>query len=239
MIEAQLEQGKQKWYNPSVKITASALGALAGVSGLISGYYEILQGDLAPSGLWNSFIGPSYSMYDNGVYEVLTVVPSFHLTGLLAMVVSSVALVWALGFLHRKHGAPVMLLLAVTQCLVGGAWVLDLGIFTSILATRINNPLDWWRTHLPEKAQKILAQLWPWSVVAYSILSVMLLGATVLGVDNKSVVDLVIMIASAMIIPIPLMIVGGIARDIQQRMKRDQKSHVVSHQADLLHNITS
>ena len=109
-----------------------------------------------------------------------------------------------------------------------------MGLFTCLLATRIHDPMNWWRTHLPDKAQTILARLWPYAVVSYSILSVMLLGATVLGVDNNSVVDLVIKIASAMIIPIPLMILGGIARDIQKRTINN-KSQPVRQHTILLH----
>ena len=161
-------------------------------------------------------IGPYYSTWENGAYRVFTVIPSFYITGILAVIISSVALIWSVGFIHKKNGSLVMFLLAISQCLVGGGWVLDLGIFTSILASRINRPLDWWRRYLPEKAF-ILARLWYLSVFVYGILSTMLLSATVMGINNHTIVDLIVPIASVMIVPVPIMIFGGIALDIQNQ----------------------
>ena len=108
-----------------------------------------------------------------------------------------------------------MLILALAQCLVGGGWVLDLGIFTSVFGSRINHPLNWWRKHLPMNVRPILVSLWPWSVLGYSLLSLLLLIATVMGVNNASIVKYTLSIATAMIIPIPIMILGAIAHDIQ------------------------
>jgi len=198
-----------------VKITASAFGALAGVTGIISGYFEMRQGNVPTSGLWTSFIGPAYSMYENNAYSVMTVVPNFLLTGVLALLISSIALIWSVRCIHRKNGTWVMLLLAIAQALVGGGWVLDLGLFTSLLATRIHSPLTLWRAYLPERALRMLAQLYPWAVLSFSTLSVMLLGTTLLGFNSEAIVSLVTPIATAMIIPAPLMIIGGIAHDIK------------------------
>ena len=204
---------KQRGYNKAIRITASAFGALAGVTGIIAGYFEILQGNTVPSGLWISMIGPNYSTWENGAYRVLTIIPSFYITGILALIISTIALVWSLGYIHKKNGASVMFILAIAQCLVGGGWVLDLGIFTSILASRINSPLDWWNSHLPKNAYNI-TRLWSLSVFVYGILSVMLLGATLMGLNNQAILDMVLPIASFMIIPVPIMIFGAIASDL-------------------------
>ena len=40
-----------------------AFAMLCGVTGLIAGYFEILQGNVAPDGLIISTIGPEYSMW--------------------------------------------------------------------------------------------------------------------------------------------------------------------------------
>ena len=214
MIQTQNVKRKQKWNNKAIRITASAFGALAGVTGIIAGYFEILQGNAIPSDIWISMIGSNYSMWENRAYDALTVIPSFYITGILALIISSVALIWSVVYIHKKNGTFIMIILAIFQCLVGGGWVLDLGIFTSILATRINSPLNWWRRNLPKRVY-ILSRLWPLSVLGYAILSMMLLVSTVLGVNNQSIVSMVTPIASAMIIPVPVMIIGGIAYDIK------------------------
>jgi hypothetical protein len=118
-------------------------------------------------------------------------------------------------YIHRKNGAWVMLLLAIAQALVGGGWVLDLGLFTSLLATGVRSPLTLWRACLPERAVRMLARLYPWAVLSFSTLSVMLLGATFLGFNSEVIVSMVTPIATAMIIPAPLMIISGIAHDIK------------------------
>ena len=77
MIQTNSVKVVQESSNKAIRITASAFGALAGVTGLIAGYYEILQGNTAPSDLWSSMIGPYYSTWKNGAYRVFTVIPSF------------------------------------------------------------------------------------------------------------------------------------------------------------------
>ena len=201
--------------NRAVKITASAFGALAGITGIISGVFEIQQGNIPPSSLWTSFIGPAYSMYENNAYTVMTIVPNFFLTGTLALLISSITLLWSIRYIHSKNGSKVMLLLSIAQTLVGGGWVLDLGLFTSLLATIIQSPLTWWRKHLPKCAVRLLTQLYPWALRSFSIMSIMLLGSTLLGVNNEAFVSLITPIAAIMIFPTPLMIIGGIAHDVQ------------------------
>jgi len=151
MIQIKNLRRKLECNNKAIRITASAFGVLAGITGLIAGAFEILQGNTTPSGLWISMIGPNYSTWENGAYRVFTIIPSFFITGILALIISSIALVWSVRFIHKKNGASVIFLLAIAQCLVGGGWVLDLGIFASILASRINSPLDWWGATYPRR----------------------------------------------------------------------------------------
>ena len=67
-------------YNTAIRVNASAFGILAGLTGIIAGYFEIQQGDVIPQGLWISSIGPGYRMWEDSAYAAITVLPSFYLT---------------------------------------------------------------------------------------------------------------------------------------------------------------
>jgi hypothetical protein len=201
-----------------------AFAMLCGVTGIIAGYFEILQGNTAPDGLIISTIGPEYSMWTTySIYELmepysaLTIIPNFLLTGIASIIVSCLVIIWAVGFIHKKHGVIIFLFLSILQLFVGGAFVMDLAIITGITATRINKPLRWWRAHLSDKMQLLFAKLWPWSLMFYIALSIILLGITILGLNNIAFLRYLDIAATLMFIPLILMIIGGFAYDIQKQ----------------------
>ena len=200
----------------SIRVVASSFGLLAGLTGIISGLFLMQQGDYAPSTYWVSFIGPSYSMWQDSAYSVFTIIPSFYWSGALAIIVSVVSTVWSISFIHKRKGASGMFALAIIQALVGGGWVLDLGIFTCIMGSAIGTPLSWWRKRLQGNTRSTLARVWSWSLVFYGALSALLLIFTIVGVNNAKILENVLNIAGLMIIPVPFMILGGISRDIQK-----------------------
>jgi hypothetical protein len=218
------KNSKLKWQHISAtRISASAFGVFCGLTGMIVGYFETLQGNIAPNGFIISTIGPTYSMWDTygiwdlwDTYSAITVIPNFFLTGIMAILVSFLVIIWSVGFIHKKYGGMIFLLLSVIQFLVGGSFVLDLALITGIVATRINQPLTWWRSHLSVNVQNVLAQLWPWSFIAYLFLVIVLLGITIFGVNNASLLNLLGVFAAAMFVPLLLMIFGGFACDIRR-----------------------
>jgi hypothetical protein len=111
--------------------------------------------------------------------------------------------------------------------LVGGGWVIDLGIITCILATRINKPLNWWRSHLPIMFRRWLAKLFPFVVIIYSVVAISMNVFSILGVNNVVLIHYIGLLAAVMFIPILLMIFGGLAHDIQRQRRIDQESEAV------------
>jgi len=205
-------------------MSVSALGVLCGLTGIIAGYFETLQGNIAPNGFIISTIGPTYSMWDTygiwdlwDTYSAITIIPNFFLTGIVAILVSFLVIIWSIGFVHKKYGAMIFLLLSIIQFLVGGSFVLDLALVAVIVATRINKPLTWWRSHLSVNVRNVLTKLWPWSFITYVFLSIILLGITIFGVNDASLLDLLGVFAAAIFIPLLLMIFGGFAYDIQRQ----------------------
>jgi hypothetical protein len=76
--------------------------------------------------------------------------------------------IWAARYLDIKYGARVLLFLSISLWLVGGGFApLFMALVAFAAASRIDRPLNWWRTHLPNSLKVILRTLWPGSVIAY------------------------------------------------------------------------
>ena len=219
MMQDKTSNNGLNWYNVNgTRLVVAAFGILCGLTGIIAGCFEILQGNIAPSGLIISTIGPNYAMAEDFTYFAITIIPNFLITGVLAIIVSSFVIMWSLKFVHKKNGVLILFGLSIMQMLVGGGWVIDLAIITSILATRIDKPLNWWRTHLPSKLQHWLAELLPLSLLGYAIISGGMLVLTIVGVNDVTVTQPMEILATAMFLPILLMILGGLSHDIQRKL---------------------
>lgn len=69
--------------------------------------------------------------------------------------------------------------------------------------------------------------IWPWSLIFYTILSIVLLGIAWLGIPILGVNDVaqqryLDIVATLMFIPLILMIIGGFAYDIQKQAQPGQ-----------------
>ena len=198
------------------RVVVAAFGIFAGITGIIAGVFEILQGNIATDDLVISYIGPKYPVADDFTYFAITIIPNFLLTGVLDVILSSIFLIWSIAFVHKTNGVKILLLLAVSQMLVGGGWVIDLSLITCILATRINQPLNWWQSHLPKNLQIWLSRLLPISLLCYSIIALSMNILSVLAVFNEVLFEYITWLAVFMFLPIILMIFGALAHDIQR-----------------------
>ena len=150
----------------------------------------------------------------------MTIVPNLLVTGVLAIIVSLVLLVWAAAFVQRKNGGLVLILLSIIQLLVGGGVGPPLvGIIAGVAGTRINAPLTWWRAHLSVNARRFLARLWPWSFAACLVAWVLLFpGSLIIGyffpVINPNLIASLALIAFGSLLST---VVTGFAHDIQRQ----------------------
>jgi len=157
--------------NRATKIIVSTMGAMLGISGINHGFFETQQGNQPTNGLIIQAIGPAQRMWLHGTEEAFTFIPNFLITGILAIMVSLAIIVWSIGFIDKKHGPTVFILLFILLVLVGGG-IGQIIFFTVawVVSTRINHPLTWWRKVLPENFRRILAKLWPVSLTFVSLL---------------------------------------------------------------------
>jgi hypothetical protein len=162
---------RQKPSISATRVIASALGAIVGLSGMEHGFFEMLQGSVATNDLVIDAIGPAQKLWPGATEPALTIIPNFFVSGIVAMTVGFLVTIWAVAFVQRNYGALTLLLLSIILFLVGGGSPpIFLGVIASIVATRINKPLTWWRAHLSVNVRGFLAKLWPWSIIAFVLI---------------------------------------------------------------------
>jgi len=160
--------------NTFTRITAAAMGVIFALGGLSHGFFASLQGNTPTDGILIDAIGIEYQTWEHGGEAAMTLIPNFLVTGILAMLVGFIIMIWSIEHIQRKHGATIFLLLFIALVLVGGGiGQIPFFLLGWAVATRINQPLSWWRKNLPAGLRRILAPLWSPLLIA-SILPVLL-----------------------------------------------------------------
>jgi len=119
------------------RVAASAIGIFAGLGGASHGPGEMLQGNIAPNGLvieaW-----PELTVLAGE--PAMTIVPSFLVTGVLAIIFGVIVAIWAAAFVQKKNGGLVLILLSIIMLLVGGGIVPPVfGVTAGIIGTRLKH----------------------------------------------------------------------------------------------------
>ena len=152
--------------NRATKTIVSAIGVILGISGLDHGIFEILQGNQPTNGLIINAIGPDHIMWEHGGEGAFTILPTFLLTGILAITVGIAMIIWSVWFIDKKRGPLVFFLLNLLLFLFGGGIGAPVLIYPAagIAATLIHKPLNRWRRILPKRIRPVLAKLWPYTL---------------------------------------------------------------------------
>ena len=194
----------------ATKTVTSWLGIAAGIAGVEHGYFEILQGHVRPEGLMIVSMGPPCDpeVAWNICEPAMTILPSFLITGILAVILGLAIFVWSVGFVQRKRGGLVLMLLSVALLLFGGGlFPLLIGIIGGAAGTQINKPL----TREPGGITRFAAKLWPWPLV---LLLVWLLGQFPVGYFFNDFMKSAMYFGLALILTmLPLSVYTGYARD--------------------------
>jgi hypothetical protein len=142
----------------------------AGVAGIEHGIFEVLQGNARPEGLMISSIGPPCvpQLSWNQCEPAMTIIPSFLVTGILAIILGLIVTLWSAFFVQKKRGGLVLILVCIPLLLFGGGIFPPLiGAIAGALGTRIHKPLNPGRSRLSGGLLRFLAVLWPWALGLY------------------------------------------------------------------------
>lgn len=188
-------------------------GLLVGFAGIEHGIFEALQGNIPTEGIMINAIGPDQTFWLGASERALTIIPNYLITGILAIVFGIIVILWSLFYVERKYGATLFLVFTLTLFLVGGGFApIFVSLTASATATRINQPLNWWKNHLPNQTSK----LWPWTLVLFVVVFILAVGMQIFGAPFtiEITTSLVTSLALGMLLLIPVGVVTGFAFDI-------------------------
>ena len=172
------------------RLVIGAFGVVVAMAGIEHGIGEVLQGPIAPGGLFIE------SWPDAVAFEVLsgepamTVIPNLLVAGVLTVIVAFGFGAWAVGFVGRRRGGLVLIGLSVLLLLVGGGLAPPLiGVVLGVAASRIGAPSQ----TPPGAVARRLVPLWPWAlaigVTCYlGLFPGMVIASAVLGVEEQGLV---------------------------------------------------
>jgi hypothetical protein len=215
--------------NAATHTVVSTLGVLLGISSIDHGVLEILQGNSPTPGLLVKALGPghSWSLWTHGSEPAFTLVHNFLLTGILAVLFGILLIVWSAGFIHRRGGPTVFLLLSIASFVTGGGMAQWL-IFTLnwAAATRIHSPLTLVRRAIPGLVRRALGQTWKWALAASALVFLAALEIAAIGYfpglprDTQALTRILWQLAAAIIAAILLAIAGALAADAEARSSK-------------------
>ncbi|MDR3578036.1 MAG: hypothetical protein P4L50_29575 [Anaerolineaceae bacterium] len=209
----------------ATRILASSIGVLCGISGLEHGFFEVLQGNVTPvihfiSGRPMIYaIGDANRFWQYGFEYAYSIVPNFFITGILALIISLLVIVWAAGFIHKKMGWLIFLLLSVFQYLVGGgAAQVGPSILIGAVAIFINHPLKRRRTFLPFGFWRTVAKPWLWLLIVFAFVFCHSIVTAVFGffygIQDPNIINQIMWTAlDFMIVLLPLAIISALVHD--------------------------
>ncbi len=147
----------------AIRITATLLGMYTAILAAGHGLFELRQGNVRIEQIAIHAIGapcePGTVWHD--CLPALSILPTFTITGTATLLISAAVLAWAGFFSWQQRGGWILLALALALLLVGGGFVaMFVGVVASLLAIQIHQPLP-----LP----RVLAALWPGTLIAYIV----------------------------------------------------------------------
>lgn len=153
--------------NRATRITVMTVGILGGLISMEHGLFEMLQGNTPTNGIDIMAMGPEQRLWEGAGERTLTLIPNFLVTGIIAVFLGMITILWSVRFAHKKGGGWGLLLLSIATLLFGGGIAFFiLGLINSLAATRINKPLKLWRRLLPASVRLILSKVWGFVLIS-------------------------------------------------------------------------
>lgn len=203
----------------ATRITVGTFGTLAALAGIEHGIGEIMQGNRPPAGIMIQSWPDAAFFRIVGGEPAMTLVPNLLVSGILAVIVSLIVLVWTTSFVQRAYGGWILLLLSIVLLLVGGGFGPPLlGIILGVAAPGIGARFAWWRAHLPPGVRHALRAAWPWSFGSALVAWLLVMPGSMLldsffGLDERTMYTLIIAAFSLLLVTI----ITGFAHDFEQR----------------------
>ena len=218
-----METKKPEIYNRATRVVTSTLGVFVGLAGIDHGIFEILQGNLATDSFMIAAIGPAQRFWQYGDEPALTIIPSFLVTGILAVIFGILLTIWSIKFIKKRYGAGILFLLGIILFLFGGGFApIFMTIIASLTATRINKPLKIWRAALPGFIRRFLGKIWLGTLLAFTLIFIVSVSIAIFGwpltsfYDADKTLNILNLLSYIMLGFMLLSPLTGFAHDIQE-----------------------
>ena len=186
---------KTKTHRSAMEWMTRGLGVLVGFFSFEHGLLEALQGNTVPVtgpvgydikmlgyGYIIDAIGQNWKFWTGAMEPAFTVVPNYLITGISAMTIGIIIVLWALFMMKSKFGVPGFAGLTVLMFFFGGGFAtVFTSLFTVVCALLQNKERRWWKTHIPLKTALIIGRVWPWLFVFTLLFSFIAVSTTVFG----------------------------------------------------------
>lgn len=197
----------------ATKTVATWLGFTGGIAGMGHGYFEILQGNTKPASIMILSMGPPCIPEEawNTCEPAMTVIPNYLVTGILAVVVGLLTLIWSMFFIQRAYGGITLIILSIVSLLFGGGFFPPLiGIIGGVAGMKINQPVNGKQT---ASWSGWLAELWPWPLV---IFLVWVFGQIIVGHFFNAFMQSIMGFGLILIlVMLPVSVISANARDVR------------------------
>lgn len=207
----------------AIRVIATTVGVIFGLSGFNHGFFEFLQGNKPTDGLVIQAIGDGQRFWSLGTEEAFTIIPNFMISGLLSMIVGLAIVVWSLWFLKSRSGPTVFLILFVILFLVGGG-IGQVAFFIPAwaFATRMDSSLAWWRKALPQHGLPVLSRAWRPMLFLASAFILVGLEMAIFGfvpgmTEPHRIQDTAMLLVLTSALLYAMSFVAGIANELQRR----------------------
>lgn len=128
----------------STRISATTVGVIAGLVGVMHSWGEFSHRDLKLTGFMfeantgRSLINVPTSHWTGWI--AMTLVPNFLITSFLSIIMSFAIVVWSLFFIRREKGGLVLVFLSAVAILLGCGFIPPfLGIIAGVIGSRIKH----------------------------------------------------------------------------------------------------
>ena len=167
----------------ATKIVAVTYGIIMGLAAVVHGFYEFLQGDVVIKDYFIDAIGPKQRLWEFSNLHAVSIAPTFLITGILAMSMGIIVIVWSVLFLGKKLGATSFFVLVILTFVLGGGYgpPISLGLLATLASMRINKPITYFNDHLSSHIKGIVIKLWPESLITFIMIFVVSVGITIIG----------------------------------------------------------
>ena len=215
----------------ATRFTVTTLAFILGITGMIHGFFEILQGDKQTEGILIQAIGPEYQHWLYGGEEAFTLIPNYLYTGLVAVITGFAVIIWTLFFIHKKHGSLVFLVLNFVSFFSGGG-IFQIVTFTMtwIFSTRINGSLKWWEDRISNNVIDKMSKYWfiinVMAIIPYLTVQVIGIYGYVPGIsDPEIIINIVLMLLIISLSLFILAFICGFSYEIHKANKYIAHSH--------------